>query len=96
MVSTGRLAAEPFSRLSNLLTVVPARTGEVVDRLRSISGAIVQEVLGPYDVIVELTSDTTVDITQMVRSQIRGIPGVESTVTCTFVDGLFGDGAGGE
>ena len=79
-----------------LLTVEPARTGEVVDRLRSISGAIVQKVLGPYDVIVELTGDTTVDITSMVRSQIRAIPGVKSTVTCTFVDGIFGDSAGGE
>ncbi len=79
-----------------LLTVAPARTAEVVDRLRSISGAVVQEVLGPYDVIVELSSDTTVDITSTVRSQIRDIPGVKSTVTCTFVDGIFGDSAGGE
>ena len=45
-----------------LLTVEPARTGEIVDRLRSISGASVQEVLEPYDVVVELTSDTTVDL----------------------------------
>ena len=73
-----------------LLTVEPARTGEVVDRLRSISGAIVQKVVGPYDVIVGLTSETTVDITSTVRSQIRAIPGVKSTVTCTLVDGIFG------
>ncbi len=73
-----------------LLTVEPARTGEVVDRLRSISGAIVQKVVVPYGVIVGLTSETTVDITSTVRSQIRAIPGVKSTVTCTLVDGIFG------
>ncbi len=79
-----------------LVNVDPARTEEVVRRLRSISGASVQEVLGPYDVIVELSSDTLVDITSTVRSQIRDIPGVKSTVSCTFVDGIFGDSAGGQ
>ena len=79
-----------------LLTVEPHRTGEVVSRLRSISGASVQEVQGPYDVIIELASDTTVDLSSTVRSRIRDIPGVKSTVTCTWVDGLFGDSAGGE
>ena len=59
-----------------LVTVDPARTEEVVRRLRSISGASVQEVLGPYDVVVELTSDTRVDLTSVVRSHIRSIPGV--------------------
>ncbi len=79
-----------------LVNVDPARTEEVVRRLRSISGASVQEVLGPYDVVVELTSDTTRDLPSTVRSQMRDIPGVKSTVTCTFVDGIFGDSAGGE
>ena len=79
-----------------LVNVDPARTEEVVRRLRSISGTSVQEVLGPYDVVVELTSDTTVDITGVVRSQIRSISGVNSTVTCIWIEGLFGDGAGGE
>jgi len=45
-----------------LVNVDPARTEEDVRRLRSISGASVQEVLGPYDVVVELTSATTVDL----------------------------------
>jgi len=79
-----------------LVNVDPARTEEVVRRLRSISGASVQEVLGPYDVVVELTSDTTRDLTLTVRSQIRAISGVNSTVTCSWVDGLFADGGGGE
>ena len=35
-----------------LLTVDPADTQAVVDRLRAISGAYVREVLGPYDIVV--------------------------------------------
>ena len=79
-----------------LVNVDPAKTEAVVSRLRSIPGASVQEVLGPYDVVVELAKDTTVDITGVVRSQIRSIPGVNSTVTCIWIEGLFGEGAGGE
>ena len=79
-----------------LVNVEPARTEAVVRRLRSIPGAVVQEVLGPYDVVVELSSDTTVDITSVVRSKIRSIPGVSSTVTCIWIEGIFGEGSGGE
>ena len=78
------------------MNVDPATTEAVVSRLRSIPGASVQEVLGPYDVVVELGYDTTVDITGVVQSQIRSIPGVTSTVTCIWIEGLFGDSAGGE
>ena len=79
-----------------LLNVEPARTEEVVKRLRAIPGAVVREVLGPYDMVVELEKDTTVDITSVVRSKIRGIPGVTSTITCMWIEGLFGQDAGGE
>ena len=37
-----------------LLNIDPPRTVAVLERLRSIPGAIVREVLGPYDVVVEL------------------------------------------
>ncbi len=79
-----------------LVNVDSDRTEAVVGPLRSIPGASVQEVLGPYDVVVELTGDTTGDIAGVVRSQIRSIPGVTSTVTCYWIEGLYGEGAGGE
>ena len=79
-----------------LLTVDPARTEEVVKRLRTIPGALVREVLGPYDVVVEVENDTTVDITSVVQSKIRIIPGVTSTITCMWIEGIFGHHAGGE
>ena len=78
-----------------LLTVEPQRTEEVVKRLSAIPRALVREVLGPYDVIVELAEDTTVDITSVVRSKIRPVPGVTNTVTCMWVESADTQ-AGGE
>ncbi len=46
-----------------LVNTEPARTQEVVEQLRAIPGAFVREVLGPYDVVVELEADTQEDIT---------------------------------
>ena len=79
-----------------LLTVEPAKTAAIVKRLHAIHGATVREVTGPYDVVVELETDTTVDITSTVRSKIRSIPGVTSTITCLWIEGFMGASAGGE
>ena len=68
-----------------LPSVEPQRTMEVLKRLQAIPRGIVQEVLGPYDMVVELAEDTTVDITSTVR-KIRSIPGVTNTVTCMWVE----------
>lgn len=67
-----------------LINVEPARTRQVVDQLRTVPGAIVHEVLGPYDVIVELEADTQEDITGILRQRIRPIDGVTNTVTCVW------------
>jgi DNA-binding Lrp family transcriptional regulator len=68
-----------------LINIEPAKTQAAVERLRAIPGAIVQEVLGPYDAIVELESDTQEDITAILRHKIRTIDGVTNTVTCTWL-----------
>ena len=70
-----------------LLTVESQKTAEVVRHLRAIPRALVREVLGPYDVIVELEEDTTVDLTAVVQSKIRPIGGVTNTVTCVWIEG---------
>ena len=77
-----------------LINVDPARTEQVVKRLRAIPGALVREVTGPYDVVVELEKDTTVDLTSVVRTKIRTIQGVTSIITCLWIEGLFGQDAG--
>jgi uncharacterized protein with GYD domain len=67
-----------------LVNTEPARTQEVVKQLRDIPGAFVREVLGPYDVVVELEADTQEDITAALRNQIRPINGITDTVTCLW------------
>ena len=71
-----------------LINVEPARTAEVLERLDAISGAAVREVLGPYDVVVELEAGTPEDITAILRHRIRPISGVTNTVTCLWFDTL--------
>lgn len=68
-----------------LLTVEPPRTQAVVERLKIIPGALVREVLGPYDVVVEIEADTPEDVTAILRAKIRPIPGVTSTITCMWL-----------
>ncbi len=68
-----------------MLNVEPARTPAVIERLKTIPGALVHEVLGPYDVIVEIEAATPEDLAGVLRSKIRPIPGVTSTVTCTWI-----------
>jgi len=67
-----------------LINVEPASTGAVVERLRAIPRAVVREVLGPYDVIVELEADTQEDITAILRHKIRPVYGITNTVTCIW------------
>ena len=67
-----------------LINVEPARTQEVIERLNAISGASVREVLGPYDVVVELEAGTVEDLTEIMRHRIRPINGVSNTVTCLW------------
>lgn len=65
-----------------LVNAEPARTRAVFERLRDISGAVVKEVFGPYDFVVDLDADTAEDITAILRNQIRPIQGITNTVTC--------------
>ena len=67
-----------------LVNIEPARTQAVVKQLRTIPGTFVREVLGPYDVVVELEADTQEDITAVLRNQIRPINGITDTVTCLW------------
>ncbi len=67
-----------------LINVEPAKPREVIDRLKTVSGAAVREVLGSYDVVMELEAGTSEDLTGILRHQIRPIDGVTNTVTCLW------------
>ncbi len=68
-----------------MLNVEPVKTQAVLERLRALPGTVVHEVLGPYDIIVELESANIEELTVVLRSKIRTISGVTSTVTCTWL-----------
>lgn len=68
-----------------MLNVEPAKTQNVMDRLHALPGALVHEVLGPYDIIVELEASTAEELAVLLRTNIRPIPGILSTVTCTWL-----------
>ena len=67
-----------------LITVEPTRTESVAQRLQAIPGALVREVLGPYDFVVELETDSDEALTAILRHKIRPVLGITGTVTCTW------------
>lgn len=68
-----------------LVTVDPTLTKEVTERLRAIPRAIVREVLGPYDLVMELESDSPENLTATLQQKVRPVRGITSTVTCVWV-----------
>ena len=67
--------------LEPAVNVKPTKTTAAVQRFKEIQGAIVPEVLGPYDIVVELEADTQEDITARLRDHIRPVEGVTNTLT---------------
>ena len=67
-----------------LINTEPHKTREVVERLNTLRGIIVREVLGPYDIVVELEADTHEDLVGVLRQQIRPINGIVDTITCLW------------
>ena len=69
--------------LITLETSLPQQVVERLNQVRSVVG--VHEVIGPYDVVVELEADTYEDLTAVLRQQIRPIKGIRTTVTCPWM-----------
>jgi DNA-binding Lrp family transcriptional regulator len=66
-----------------LITVETALTREVLNRLRNLRNVTeVNEVLGPYDIVAELEVDRFEDVTDILRQEVRPIPGIRNTLTC--------------
>lgn len=66
-----------------LITTETNLTKQTVDRIQRLDGVLkVHEVLGPYDLVVELEATLLEEITEILRSKIRPISGVLNTVTC--------------
>ena len=68
-----------------MLNVEPEQTLAVRDRLQCIPNAYVREVLGPYDIVLEVEAATPEDLTSTLRSKIRTVPGVIGSITCIWI-----------
>ena len=69
-----------------MITAEPSETQRIGERLRNIRGAVVYEVLGPFDFIVDMEADTPEDLTSTLRNNVRSISGVSATLTCTVIE----------
>ena len=69
-----------------LITAETALTKQVLAQLTQMEEvAEVHEVLGPYDIVVELETEHFENVTSILRERIRPIEGVRNTVTCVDV-----------
>ncbi len=69
-----------------MITAEPSETQRIGERLRNMRGAVVYEVLGPFDFIVDMEADTPEDLTSTLRNNVRSISGVSATLTCTVIE----------
>ena len=65
-----------------LMNVEPAKNRAVFEQLKNIPGAVVDDLLGPYDMVVNLEAATLEDLPDVLRNKIRPIRGITKSVTC--------------
>ncbi len=65
-----------------LIVARPGKTREVVSMVRNVNGVReAHEVMGPYDIVVEVVVESLTEIPPILSDQIRGIDGVNSTTS---------------
>ena len=71
-----------------LIVTDPGNTKHVLDQMDGMQGIQeVHEVMGPYDIVVEISAENLQDIPRVLGYGIRPIEGVESTTSLvTFPD----------
>ena len=68
-----------------MVNTEPTETLRIGERLRAIRGAVIYEVFGPFDFIVDLEADTPEDLAGTLRANIRSLRGVTTTLTCSVI-----------
>lgn len=70
-----------------IITSEPGKEQNVIDELKTIADAKdVRGVMGSYDIIIKLESDTGEDLKNTIANQVRKIKNVRSTLTLTVID----------
>ena len=71
-----------------LVVTDPGKTRRVIDAMRNIPGIVaMHEVMGPYDIVVEIEVAALQDIPAVLGEKIRGIEGIESTTSLVTLPG---------
>ena len=71
-----------------LVVTNPGETKNVVNAAKAIPGVVeMHEVMGPYDIVIEIEVASLSDVPPILSDKIRVIPGIESTTSLvTFPD----------
>jgi DNA-binding Lrp family transcriptional regulator len=65
-----------------LIVADPGKTKQVYDEIQKIEAiAEVHEVMGPYDIVVELNVESLQEIPPLLSDRIRPLPGILSTTS---------------
>ncbi len=65
-----------------LIVSNPGATRRVAEALREIPNIVeLHEVMGPYDIVVELEADSLTDVPPILSDRIRTIEGIQSTTS---------------
>jgi DNA-binding Lrp family transcriptional regulator len=71
-----------------LIVTNPGATHRVAETLKDVDGvATVHEVMGPYDIVVELVTETLTDIPPILADRIRTLDGIQSTTSLVAFPG---------
>jgi len=65
-----------------LVVTDPGATKKVYDALAAVNGVVeIHEVMGPYDIVIEISVPSLVDVPPILSTQIRAIDGIQSTTS---------------
>ena len=65
-----------------LIVTDPGQTKSVYEALSKVEGVVeLHEVMGPYDIVVEIEVPTLADVPPVLGGKIRTIPGIQSTTS---------------
>lgn len=71
-----------------LVVTDPGKTRRVVEQIRNIPGIVeMHEVMGPYDIVIEIEVENLQDIPVVLGEKIRGVEGIESTTSLVTIPG---------
>ena len=71
-----------------LVVTDPGKTKGVVDIVRGIPGVVeAREVMGPYDIVIQIEVDNLTEIPPILGEKIRQVPGIQSTTSLVTLPG---------